>query len=91
MVDELPQGVRWNLETVTVIGDLVDDEQKPLTEKLELWYRDPVECIRELLGNPVFKDVIKYSPEKLYKDSEGKVEVFNEMWTAEWWWKIQVC
>ena len=27
-------------------------------EDLELWFHDPVECVRELLSNPAFKDYI---------------------------------
>jgi len=49
-----------------------------------------VECIRELVGNPMFQDAMKYAPEKLFEDKEGNNDVVNEMWTAEWWWKLQV-
>lgn len=68
----------------------MDEDGKPLTEELELWWRDPVECIRELLGNPVFKEIMRYAPEHHYQDKEGKVRITNEMWTADWWWKLQV-
>jgi len=59
-------------------------------EKLELWRRDPVECVKELLGNPALKDHMKYAPEQVYEDVEGKTRVFDEMWTANWWWDTQV-
>jgi hypothetical protein len=67
-----------------------DDGKTMKTEKLELWFRNPIECIRELLGNPMFKDVTFYEPVKLYRDADGKTRVFNEMWTGDWWWEIQV-
>lgn len=62
------------------------------TEHLELWRRDVVECVRELLGNPAFKDDLKYVPEKLFGSSAGEenVRVFDEMWTGDWWWDLQV-
>ena len=41
-------------------------------EKLELWRRDPVECVKEVLGNPALKDHLKYAPERVYEDKEGK-------------------
>jgi len=44
----------------------------------------------ELLGNPAFKNHIKCAPERKYKDAEGKIRVFDEMWTADWWWDTQV-
>ena len=89
-VDSLPPGVQWNLENIKLTGDMVDEEGNTMTEELELWYRDPVECIRELVGNPMFQDAMKYAPEKLFEDKEGNDEVVNEMWTGEWWWKLQV-
>ncbi|KAL0581893.1 hypothetical protein V5O48_000122 [Marasmius crinis-equi] len=88
-IDSLPRGTEWKLHKITLEGDLKSDDGSPLTEDVELWYRDPIECIRELMGNPMFREATRYVPEKLFTDAAGTNEVFNEMWTAEWWWKIQ--
>ncbi|KAJ7246428.1 hypothetical protein C8J57DRAFT_1081604 [Mycena rebaudengoi] len=88
-IDDLPGGVGWKLENVALKGDLKDEDGNEIVENLELWYRDPVDCIRELMGNPVFRDVMQYTPQKLYEDKEGKSEVINEMWSAAWWWNLQ--
>lgn len=60
---------------------------------VELWHRDPVECVRELLGNPSFKKQ-GYVPRRIFKkmseDGEGTNREYNEMWTADWWWEVQV-
>ncbi|KAF7359613.1 hypothetical protein MVEN_00685100 [Mycena venus] len=88
-IDDLPGGVGWKLEKVVLKGDLQDDNGNAMTETLELWYRDPVDCIRQLMGNPVFRDVMRYAPERVYEDEDRKSEVINEMWTAAWWWKLQ--
>lgn len=71
-------------------GDLKDGEGRAMEETLELWYRDPVECIQELIGNPMFRDVIRYAPERVFQDRHGKVRQIDETWTADWWWRIQV-
>lgn len=92
-IDELPQGVSWVYNEVELTGDVLDDEGNPRKEKLELWYRDPVEVVRELMGNPVFKDVMRYAPEHYYSDvseGEGTHRIINEMWSADWWWEVQV-
>lgn len=89
-IDQLPGGVRWHCKEVVQEGNLKDDNGKPLTENLELWYRDPVECIQELLGNPMFKKNLAYAPARIYRDPEGKVRQIDEMWTGNWWWEIQV-
>ncbi|KAJ7108159.1 hypothetical protein C8R44DRAFT_834159 [Mycena epipterygia] len=71
-VDQLPTGPDWTCK----IND------KLMSEDLELWMRDPVECIKELMSNPAFRDHMAYAPER-------KSRIFDEMWTAEWWWKLQ--
>ncbi|KAH7907715.1 hypothetical protein BJ138DRAFT_1014064 [Hygrophoropsis aurantiaca] len=89
LVDSLPGGVKWDCEEITIQGDCVDNNGKPLTETLELWHRDPVEIMKELVGNPLFKDVMAYEPQRLFVDAEGENRVINEMWTADWWWNLQ--
>lgn len=42
------------------------------------------------MGNEAFRDKMHYQPERVYEDQEGKFRIFDEMWTAEWWWEIQV-
>ncbi|KAJ7508692.1 hypothetical protein B0H11DRAFT_1704018 [Mycena galericulata] len=93
-VDDLPGGVKWHCKRLNTKGDLPDLDKDPTgatmrREENELWWRDPVECVQELIGNPAFRDVMRYAPEKLYVDKEENVEVVNEMWTASWWWEIQ--
>lgn len=61
-----------------------------IKEEVELWMRDPVECIRDLLANPAFAEHMRFEPERLFEDEEGKKPIFSEMWTGEWWAKIQV-
>ncbi|KAJ7799918.1 hypothetical protein B0H14DRAFT_2901682, partial [Mycena olivaceomarginata] len=40
--------------------------------RVELWWRDPVDCVRELMGNPMFRDAMRFVPEGLYADEEEK-------------------
>ena len=73
-IDALPTqwATGWTCDIVTSKGDLNEAGEPLPSEKLELWRRDPVECVRELLGNPALKDYLKYAPERVYEDSEGK-------------------
>ena len=69
----------------------MDEDGKPMPpEKLELWRRNPVDCIKELINNPSFKAVLRYTPEWVYHDKEEKICVYDEMWTGDWWWDTQV-
>ena len=90
MVDKLQTGPGWFCEIVDLAGDQVGEDGRTLVEDLELWRRDPVECVSELMGNPAFKDYISYVPEHVYTDEAGQDRIYDEMWTADWWWKTQV-
>jgi Plavaka transposase len=91
-IDELPTpATRWTCDIVTSPGNLLTDDGEPVPpERLELWRRDPVECVKELMGNPIFKDSLVYAPQKLFTDEEGNNRVFDEMWNGDWWWNTQV-
>lgn len=89
-IDALPAGVDWLCEQWELIGDLADEEGNTRTEEIELWCRDPVELIRELLGNPVFRESLRYAPEQLFADKDGTARIYDETWTGDWWWELQV-
>jgi len=84
-VDSLPQGPKWDYRTVTMTGDRVDENGNPLTEDIELWFWNPMECIAQLISNPSFDGVMSHVPERVYEDSAGKSRVYDEMWTGDWW------
>ncbi|KAI0741314.1 hypothetical protein C8Q80DRAFT_1273779 [Daedaleopsis nitida] len=85
-IDQLPKGAGWFCNIIKVEGDLMGPNGKPLTEEMELWRRNPVDCIEELLGNPALKRYIQYSPVKVSKDD---IRYYSEMNTADWWWNVQ--
>lgn len=90
-IDSLPSGeASWNVEVFEAIGDRVGEDGRLKKEKVELWQRNPVDCIRELMGNSAFRDSIRYAPERQYADAGGKERIYGNMWTANWWWDVQV-
>ena len=90
MVNQLPGSIDWKCECVTLTSNIKDNDGHAQTEELELWFWDPVDCVRELIGNLVFKDGVKFSPERLYTSKDSSDCIINEMWTADWWWDMQV-
>ena len=88
----MPDGPQWFCHPFELTGDELDADKKPKREIVEMWYRDPVECVRELVGNPTFQKQ-GYKPIRVYQNfMDGRIInwEFSEMWTAEWWWKVQV-
>jgi hypothetical protein len=64
-IDSLPtDGPGWHYDSVKITGDIHGLDGKLLTEEVELWWRDPVDCVRELIGNPAFKDYMLYVPHR---------------------------
>ena len=50
-------------------------------------YRDPLEAVKTLLGDPTYAKDIVYKPKKTFNHDN---RIWNEMWTGEWWYKTQV-
>ena len=77
-------------DIVNVVGDLEGPEGDRMGEDLELWRRNPLECIKELIGNPAFKDKMVYGPAQFFTDKDHTNRIIDEAWTADWWWETQV-
>lgn len=87
----MPGGfANWTVEVFEAVGDELGEDGQPKKERVELWKRNAVDCVRELMGNPLFRDCIRYAPEKHYADHAGKTRIYGNMWTGNWWWDVQV-
>ncbi|KAJ3830867.1 hypothetical protein F5878DRAFT_514819, partial [Lentinula raphanica] len=64
-IDSLPRGPAFTCTPMKIVGDLKDESNDFLTKTLELWHRDPLECVAEILANPLFKEHQAYSPERV--------------------------
>ncbi|KAF7333807.1 hypothetical protein MVEN_02337600 [Mycena venus] len=63
-IDALPPGPEWTCEIFEIIGDEKDARGNLKKEEVEFWKRDPVECIKELMGNAAFREKMRYAPQK---------------------------
>ena len=89
-IDALPSGPKWMCELLEVEGDIVDEGGVTQRETVELWRRNPVDCIQELIGNPEFEQYMIYVPCRLYMNDDGTDQCWDKMATGSWWWDIQV-
>ncbi|KAH9974341.1 hypothetical protein BGW80DRAFT_1458404 [Lactifluus volemus] len=65
-IDALPtQGCKWKCDIVDVQGDIHSEDGIFPAEKLQLWRRDPVECVKDLLGNIILRDSLSNTKEIL--------------------------
>jgi hypothetical protein len=90
VIDQLPHGTELQLKRISVEGNKITQEQQYETEDLELWMRDPVEFIHELMANPELDHMVSCVLERVFSDAEGKSRQYDEMWIGDWWWEMQV-
>jgi hypothetical protein len=92
-------GLSYN--TVNKLNSIIDTQlpgQPPFQrkelvigdERLEFYWRDVLECIRSLYGDPKFAQVLAFVPKRHYTCQARRTRIYNEMYTGDWWWSIQV-
>jgi hypothetical protein len=57
-IDALPEGPKWTCRPFKLAGDEVDADCEAKTEIVEMWFRDPADRVRELVGNLAFKKLL---------------------------------
>ncbi|KAG8727916.1 hypothetical protein FRC11_012195, partial [Ceratobasidium sp. 423] len=81
-VDKLLHGPTWLIYDIITGGD-------PEGRTSFLFGRNILDVVRELIGNPRFNAYIRYAPERLYTTQDKKCHLYGEMWTGDWWWRMQ--
>ncbi|KZT42338.1 hypothetical protein SISSUDRAFT_965041, partial [Sistotremastrum suecicum HHB10207 ss-3] len=61
-VDALPRGPRWTTFDLKVEGDRSTDLGTPQVETYELYHRNILDCVQDILGDPLLKDHMQYAP-----------------------------
>ena len=62
-------------------------------EVCEVFYRDVIECIRGIFGDPTFTPYLIVAPEKHYTCGVGQggtARMYHDLHTGKWWWATQV-
>lgn len=89
-IDSLAIRLEWKWEVIKVTGDMIGADGRPEVEVVELWWRDPIQCVQELIGNPAFREHLSYIPQKVFTTESGTTRIYDEAWTGDWWWTMQV-
>jgi hypothetical protein len=85
LIDKMPDGLGWDswkdasLPSLTWTGDEYD-------EPIAFFYRDPLDCIKYLLRQPMNIDRLHYVARREFNDGE---RLYTDMYTADWWWETQ--
>jgi hypothetical protein len=79
----LPAGPLWKCKPWTT--------SHPTKSPVQLFYRDPLECIESLLNSPLSADDIEFTPYQLYRTAEKSIRVYSEWLSGDVAWSMQVC
>lgn len=91
LLEQLPTaGPKWRSRIISVKGDIKGPDGEPLVEETELWTRNILEVIQELLENVTYGKDMVFEPREEYSDADRTERCYTEMWTGDWWKRIQV-
>ncbi|KAJ7140543.1 hypothetical protein C8R43DRAFT_954828 [Mycena crocata] len=58
-------------------------------EAYDVYFRDVLDCVKALFGDPEFAAHLKVAPERHYADKDETVRLYHDMHTGKWWWATQ--
>ncbi|KAJ6609589.1 hypothetical protein B0H10DRAFT_2166296 [Mycena sp. CBHHK59/15] len=58
-------------------------------EAYDVYFRDILECVKALFGDPEFVAPLKVVPERHYADKDETIRLYHDMHTGKWWWATQ--
>jgi hypothetical protein len=80
-MESLPGGPPWQAQKL--------DFQDAPAEDLVLYWRDPVESLRWLEGNPAFCGHVSFTPVEAFTDSHMTNRLYSEAHTGRLWAELQ--
>ncbi|KAI0245225.1 hypothetical protein BJV78DRAFT_1277481 [Lactifluus subvellereus] len=86
-IDSTPLGgIPWQSFSLTFTGELPEGEVPEwMCSKYEVWFRDPLMLVKDILANPDYKGQIDYAPVQEFEGS-GHRRYWNFM-SGDWAWE----
>lgn len=78
----LPRGPQWKCQEIPT--------SHPTKSPVWLYWRDPIELLEALFGNPLFRGKIDLVPRKVYQTAARLVRVYSEWMSGDAAWDMQV-
>lgn len=89
-VDRLPTSSEWFHKDLTIPST----SEGGVDRVVDIYYRNPVDLVKELIGNPDFNQtgIMTYDPMEVYSENADgtRSREYDEAWTGDWWNKVQV-
>ncbi|KAG8732937.1 hypothetical protein FRC11_009933 [Ceratobasidium sp. 423] len=83
-IDAMEHGPEWQEFTLTI-------STTEGSETFVIYWRNPIDIIAYLIRQKRFRDHMSFGPEQHWTITlDGrKIRVYSEMWTGDWWWRLQ--
>ncbi|KAA1478106.1 hypothetical protein DENSPDRAFT_757192, partial [Dentipellis sp. KUC8613] len=81
-VEILPAGPQWHFYTLSV-------DSFPTKKPIRLFYRDTLECVEFLFGNPLFHDHMDFDARRVFTVAERAICQYSEWMTGDAAWAQQ--
>ncbi|KAH9484630.1 hypothetical protein JR316_0004112 [Psilocybe cubensis] len=85
-IDSIKQGnIPWTSFSVTYNGKLPKDGPIPewMTQKYEVWFRNPLDVLEQQIGNPTYVGNIDYAPKRYYWNGKRR---YRNLMSGQWAW-----
>jgi hypothetical protein len=82
-MEMLPRVPEWKSKKIELTGH-------PTSEPMHLFYRDTLDCVEYIFGNPLFANHMDFHPVRVYHDMERTIRVYSEWMTGDVAWEMQV-
>ncbi|KAI6020684.1 hypothetical protein BKA83DRAFT_105514, partial [Pisolithus microcarpus] len=81
-IEDLPKGLHWKIRIVPT--------HHLTTSPIELYWRDPLECIEALFNHPFYAGKMDYSPFCVFTAAGRIMRVYSEWMSSDGAWELQV-
>jgi len=85
VIDNTPlAGMKWSKFYVKYAGNQPSSNRPPwMDQTFDVWFRDPLACLRNMLANPDFKDSFDYGPYREYS-VESDERQYQDFMSGDW-------
>ena len=75
-------GPQWKTKPITTVY--------PAKSKVNLFYRDPIQCMQSLMHSPLVNDFISFDQLHIFRTAAKLTQVYTEWLSGDASWTMQV-
>jgi hypothetical protein len=87
-IHDIPYGIKndtWNITDIQVEQEIIG--LPPSTYQLRYW--NIISILEFLISHEPFERHLYYAPVRQFSSSEFDNQIYDEMYTGDWWWRTQ--